>query len=103
MNYKKRFNTIVEKIGDRQSIEGISRIYHGTSGYLSISAKGLEITRGCGDEIYKIEFRPECRWENAEDLLERIKEWFDYVEEKVDISIPSEVIVNGRKYKLVVE
>ena len=100
MNYKQRFNKIIEQIGDKQSIEGIQGIYCGVSGYFSINAKGLEITRGCGGELYEIRFIDDSNWE-IDNLSERFKEWFDYVEEKVSAPIPSEVIVDGRKYKLV--
>ena len=103
MNYKKRFNKIVEQIGDHEKIKGIDRIYDGGNGYLSITVKGIDITRGCGGGLYKIEFSSsaDMGWESCENINEKLEEWFSYVESKVRESIPSEVIVNGRKYKLV--
>ena len=100
MNYKQRFNRIIEQIGDKQNIEGIQGIYCEASGYFSIEAKGLEIIRGCGGELYQIHFIDNPNWE-IDNLPEIIKEWFDYVEEKVSVLIPSEVIIDGRKYRSV--
>lgn len=104
MNYQERFNKIVEKIGDREKIDGITSIYRGTSGYFSIKTKKIEITRGCGNDLHKIEFpESENDWEAINELSKRIKDWFDYVEEKVDKAnrLPDEFSVDGIKYRKV--
>ena len=101
MNYKRKFSEIVEKIGEKNEIKGIDRIFKGGDGYFSITAQGLEITRGCNENnLHKVEFWGEG-WDRLDNFSEKIKEWFSYVESMVDACVPSEVIVNGRKYKLI--
>lgn len=104
MNYKERFNKIVKKIGDREKIDGIDGIFRGTSGYFTIKAKEMEIARGCEDDLYKIEFL-KCSedWDFIDELPEKIRDWFDYVEEKVEKvnRLPDELSVDGIKYRKV--
>lgn len=100
MNYKERFNKIADKIGKRRKIEGIERIFRDGE-YISITVNGIEITRGHSDCLYTIELSSETGWEFLDNMQEKIAEWFSCVEEKVKDYIPSEVIVDGRTYKLV--
>ena len=83
MNYKTRFNKIVEKIGERREIEGIARIYIGTDGYFSIKAEEFEITRGCSGGVCGVRFAEETHWDVLKDFSQKIEDWFSYVEEKV--------------------
>ena len=86
MNYEKRFNAIVEKIGDREKVEGIDRVYKGYNEYFAIKVKGLEIIRGGSGELSGIEFYGESYWFKINYLSQVIGDWFDYVEEKIDKS-----------------
>ena len=93
MNYKERFDNIIKKIGDRGRIEGIDSVFKGSSGYISVGAKGLELSRN-GDRLRELEFKTkgiitEIGWDFLENVSEGIKDWFSYVESKVDNSIPS--------------
>jgi len=84
MNYKQRFDKIVKNLGKRKKVKGIDRIYYGSDDFITIVAEGLEITRGCGGELLQIAFIDIPDWEIIRDLPEKIEEWFNYVEDKVD-------------------
>lgn len=103
MNYQERFNKIVEKIGDREKIEGIDKIYQGTSDYFAITAQGIEITRDCAFGLHNIEFKRQYDWDIIDTLSVKIRDWFDYVEKQVDLpdTTSSKIVIDGKKYKLV--
>ena len=103
MNYEKRFNKIVEQIGDRDEIDGINSIYRTNSKFISIKAEGIDIARSCdGKSLYSIDIKihniyDSSDWSFITNLSKKVEEWFDYVENKVKVK--EEMIeIDGKKF-----
>ena len=101
----KEIKEIVEKIGDKQKIDGIEEVFGDCDDSFGITANNMEVARDCyGDlkQVHCADMEADS-WTLLEDPTRVIEEWFSYVEEKVDQACctPKEITVDGHKYKLV--